>query len=214
MIKVTDIVNDLIQTDELALEAMRAELLNFSAYADKIHSQVENLTKKPVQKGTIVVTLSRISKQAKSLSQPLKPHISLQNLSVKTPLCVLSFQKTQDVERRLSTLSPFLVSSSDLFGICHSQSEATLVCSEKATRVIKKHFDINPKREIINCAAVTLEISQNLADTPNVLYVLLSSLAQKRINIVEIISTYTEISFIVKAEQLEETVAALHVYSK
>ena len=50
MIKITDTVLDLISADELALEAMRAGLLNYSAYADKIHSQVENLTKKPVKK--------------------------------------------------------------------------------------------------------------------------------------------------------------------
>ncbi len=84
MLKVTDTVLDLISADELALEALRAGFLNYSAYADKILPQVENLTKKPVQKGTIVVAISRIAKNASKLTSPLKPDVVLTDLSIKS----------------------------------------------------------------------------------------------------------------------------------
>ncbi len=212
MFKITDSVLDLIQSDELALEAMRAKLLNFSAYADKIHSQVENLTKKPVQKGTIVVVLSRIAKNSAALSAPLKPNIKLTDLAIKSSLCALTYEKTADIQRKIAVLHPFQISISDLFTVTEGPTEVTLVLSEKSREKIIKEFGAKPKSEVGNLVAITVQYSKELADTPNLHFVLLNSLASKRIKIVEVISTYTETTFFVEQTQMEEAIKALNTY--
>ena len=212
MIKVTDTVLDLISADELALEAMRAGLLNYSAFADKIHSQVENLTKKPVQKGTIVVAISRIAKNTASVTLPLKPDVKLTDLSIKSSLSALTFEKSLDIQRKIAVLTPFQLSTQDLFTVTEGPTEVTLIISEKAKDKIIKEFATKPKSETNNLVAITVQFSENLAKEPNLHFVLLSSLAAKRIQIIEIVSTFTETTFIIKKENMEEAIKALNTY--
>ena len=212
MLKVTDTVLELIKADELALESARAKLLNFSAYAEKIHPLVENLTKKPVQKGTIVVALSRIAKSKDLVSSQFKPDIKLTNLSIKSSLSALTYQKTADIQRKISVLNPFQISLGDLFSLTEGPTEVTLILSENAKDKLIKQLATNPISEKENLVAITAQFDPKYADTPNNFFVLFSALAAKRISIVEVISTYKEISFIVNKENMESALSALNVY--
>ena len=53
MIKISGVVFETIQGDEIALEAFRMGFLNLSAYANKIQPIVSEKTYKPVSKGAI-----------------------------------------------------------------------------------------------------------------------------------------------------------------
>ncbi len=211
MIKVTDVVLDLIQTDELALESLRAGLLNLSAFADKIHQRVENATKKPVQKGTIVVALSRITKHLPSAAS-LIPDISLTNIGIKSSLTVITYKKTVDTQRKISVLNPFLLPINDLFSVTEGPEEITVICSDRSKEIVLKNIGSKPEAEINGLVAVSVAFDKKYLDTPNVIYTLLSTLATKRINIYELVSTYTELSFIIKKEDMETAIKAMNVY--
>src|SRR5258708_22189087 len=211
MIKVADLVKQIIELDELALESLRAGLLNLSAYAAKIQPQIEKITYKEIKKGTIVVALSRIARQ--ELKTPeLKPQVKLTNLTVKSALCSLTFERTADIERRISVLNPFQVALGDLFSVTDGPTEGTLVCLERAKEKILAHFDTTPKETNSDLVAITAEISSDDAKKPNVVFTLLQALAAKRINLIEIISTFTEVSFIIHQKDLEEGLKALNLY--
>lgn len=212
MIKITDVVANLIESDELALESLRAGLLNLSAYADKIHSQVENITYKEVQKGTIVVALSRISKNLSDLTPTLKPEVKLSNLSVKSALSAITFEKTPDIQRKVAVLHPFQLTTDDLFAVSEGPSEVTLICHEKSKEKILKHFIVKPKSEFSDLVAITAEFPKEYANTPNIYFVVIGALAAKRINIIEIVSTLNETTFLISKDDLEEAVGALNLY--
>lgn len=213
MIKVPEVVQELIQNDEVALEALQAGLLNFSAYADVIHKKVEKLTFKPVKRGTIVVSLTRLAKKIKKSSPLLKPEVTINNLTVKSPLCILTYMKTIEAQRRVATLHPFLVSSSDIFAITENLKEITLLCSNDALKIIKKHMGDTPKHETIDVAAVTITYAKKYAAIPNILFVFFATLAARRINLIEVFSTYTELTFIVKKNDMETVLQLLNIYS-
>ncbi len=212
MIKVPDTVADLLSNDEIASEAFRAGLLNLSAYADQIKPQVEKLTFKEVKKNTIVVALSRLAKDTKSNLPALKPQVKLTNLSVKSPVVSLTYDKTVDMQRRVGTLHPFLISSNDLFALSEGPNEITLFCTEKAKESIKKHLGDVPVHEASSLVAISAQYTENYTNTPNVMHVLFSSLAAKRINLIEIVSTYSEVTFIVQKGDMEAVVKILNVY--
>ena len=211
MIKVSDVVLELIERDEVALEALRAGLLNLSAYAEKIHRQVENTTKKPVKKGTIVVALSRATKTL-SKTTTLLPDVRLTNLSITSSLAILSYEKTPETQRKVSVLHPFTLAIHDMFSVTEGPAEITIVCSEKAKEKLLKHFGGKPKAQYNDVVAVACELDKKLVDVPNVFYVLFSALAAKRIVILEVVSTFTEITFLVKRDDMEQTLAALNTY--
>lgn len=213
MIKVTDTVLDLIQTDELALETLRAGLLNLSAYAEKIHQQVENATKKPVQKGTIVVALSRIARNLPD-TPLLHPDVTLTNLGIKSALTVLTYKKTADMQRKISVMNPFILGVNELFAVTEGQEEITIICEDGAKDLFTRHagFNIKPKAQFNDVVAITASLKEDDILTPNMLYTLLRALAVKKINVIELVSTYSEISFIVKKEDMETALSALNVY--
>lgn len=213
MKKISDSVLELLQNDELALEAFRAKLLNLSAYAQRIRDRVEKLTLKKVKKGTIVAALSRISKTNLIKASLLRPEVKISNLSVKSPLYSLTYTKNADIQRRIATLNPFLVTPVDLFAVTDGSSEIVLICTEKAIKLIKDHLEVEPKEEISNLSAVTITFPEAYNRTPNVLYTLMSDLATRRINVVDMISTFTETSFIVNKKDVEGVVAIFNIYS-
>lgn len=211
MLKISDLALDILKNDEIALEALRAGLLNLSAFAAKIQPQIEKITYKDVQKGTIVVALSRIAKEELKTAQ-LKPDIKLINLSVKSALSSLTFERTPDIERRISVLNPFQVTVGDLFSITEGPSEVTLIISEKAKDKILSQFAAQPKYKNDDLVAITAELAKEDIEKPNVVYTLLQSLAAKRINLIEVISTSSEVSFVINQKYLEEGLKALNIY--
>ena len=69
------------------------------------------------------------------------------------------------------------------------------------------HFKIKPKIVNHDFAAVAIALSPEVFTMPNVIFSLLSVTARARINIEELISTSTELIFIVAEKDFGQTVA-------
>lgn len=214
MITISQVVLNILQQDDVAREACLTGVLNFSAYADKIHKNVEEKTLKKVHKGTIVVALSRIAKSKLKNLPTFKPEVQIHNLGVRSPLYILIYDKSSDVQRRVATLNPFLVSPTDIFSVTEGSAEVMLSCSEKSRDFVKKHIGILPKKEVENAVAITAQFSEEQSNTPNILHALFSALAYKRINLIYVVSAYTEISFLVSKTDMDETLKTLDEFTK
>ncbi|MBI3342179.1 hypothetical protein HY024_03590 [Candidatus Curtissbacteria bacterium] len=212
MIKISQAVQNILAADELAQEALAENLLSLSAYADKIHKQVEKLTFKEVKRGSIVVALSRLAEK-KRFAPPLKPEVKIADISVRGSLTVLTYPKTADTQRKLHTMQPFKVAATDIFAVTEGNSQISIAAANKSVKVVTEHMG-KPKKELENLSAVTAEFAKDYSQIPNVLYVLFSALGAKRINILGIICTESEISFIVEKTAMEQVIASLNGFSK
>jgi aspartokinase len=211
MINISDTVSQVLHEDEVAQEALREGLLNFSAYAEKIQARIADLAMKPVKKGTIVVALTRIRNGMKE-APSLRQSVQFENLSVKSSLSVYTFEKTLEIQRKIAVLHPFLLPLNDLISITEGSSEVTIVVADKSSEMLKKHFSVDPLVQYSDAAAITVQFLKKFATTPNFLYSVFSILASKRINIIEVVSTYTEMTFIVKKEDMTGTLSAFNRY--
>lgn len=212
MITINQAVTELLHADELAQEALREGILNFSAYAENIQKQVEKMTFKTVRHGTIVVALSRIAKTV-SVTQKLKPEVKIIDLSVKSPLTAITYGKTADLQRRVPTLNPFLVSPNDIFALIEGPTQITVFCASRIEKIVENHLGKNPLEITINLSAVTLQLHKAHAQQPNILYALLSTLAAKHINLSGTVVTHSEVSFIVEKDKMDEAIKSLQIYS-
>jgi len=211
MLRIPDIVKEIVTEDEQAREMLGLGLLNVSAYAQKIQKKVEDRCIKPVRAGTIAVALSRMQNTLKK-TPPLTPQIIMQNLSFQSSLSALSYEKTPDMQRKIATLHPFALSFSDLFAVVEGPTEIMIICTDRCVKDMQKQLKTEPKDIQHDLVALTAQISKELKQTPNVLYTLLRPLAAKRITILEVITTYTQISFIVKKDDLQEAFTSLNLY--
>ncbi|TSC87806.1 MAG: hypothetical protein G01um101416_331 [Microgenomates group bacterium Gr01-1014_16] len=208
MIKISEAVLDLIQGDEVALEALRAGVLNLSAYARKIKTQIEKRLYKSVRSGSIVTALSRIATGIRDV-QPLRPAVKINDLSIKARLFEVTYEKTQEIMDKVSLIEP-KPGGNDFFTITQGLGEVTVIAPESNKEIILKHFGVKPKGQYDNLVAITVRFSElEYIEVPNMIYALVAALASKRINLIEIVSTFTEISFIVRQKDVDVAVDVL-----
>lgn len=205
MLKVSDIVREIVFSSEPELTVLCRRTLNLSAYAKRIQPQVECLARKPVQVGTIVVALSRLSSELKD-EDPLLPVVELDGVAVKTNLAEIAFDKTANNKLRAQSLyTEKEFAQADFLTITYGASEISIFAPTVLVPKVLKHFKPDtPKLFLDNLAALTVQFSQRYIETPNMYFALLRVLAVRKLNIVELISTYTELTFLVKQSDLNE----------
>jgi aspartokinase len=210
MIKVSDIVLELLQGSEIATEAMRLGVLNLRAFARQIQPLVERRAFKPVKIGTIVVALSRL-RGAVSKSEPLNPVVLLDEISIKSPLVDVTFEKTRENTFSTHSFSKLLEDSVDhFFTVTQGINEITFIVSDNLKPKLLRHFSGKPKALIEDLVGLSVRFSDNYLPQPNVIYAILSKLAVKRINVIEIVSTYTELMIIIEKKEMELAVTQLN----
>ncbi len=212
MITIIDATRTILFADDIAFQAMQAGILNLSAYADQIFLELTDKTFKEVKKGTIVVALSRIEDEIKDMTA-LRPQVVIDDLSIKRPLCDITFNKTESARQKLSTLHQSIsVDEHAFFTLTQSMSEVTIVAPQVLLDDILKHFIEPPKAIYKDRVGITVRFSKEYLEVPNVLYTLQAALAVHKINFTEVISTFTEFSFIIDRENQELATQALQKF--
>lgn len=207
MITITSAVREIVEMDELAKSALEAGLLNYSNYARKIQSKVASLAKKPVKLRSIIVALTRIDRSIE-LQEQLIPKIT--NLSIHTSLQELTYSRdgiNEDILQRIYEAKD--ISKASYFVVTQSTNEITIVADEDTIDILKKDINIPPIFFTNNLVGVTIKFSIEYIDIPNVIYEFMKKLAVKKINITEVVSTTTELTFIIQSKYLETTVNQL-----
>lgn len=208
---VTDSVREILYSSDTALEALRGGILNLSAYAQTIHAQVEQETWKSVRVGTITVALSRIASEIEKV-EPLRPKVKITNLSIQADLCDISFEKTEKLLELLPDLQKTLPHQArSVFVQTVGLSEVTFVASSKLSGSIVKHLG-DPKSIFKDLVGITVTFEKEYLEIPNVIYSFIATLATKRINIIEIVSTYTELMFVIEAKDREVCTSVLEAH--
>jgi aspartokinase len=209
MIKIASVVSDIILNNEIALESLRSGILNLSAYARQIQPEIEKKLYKHVRIGTIVTALSRLIPEVSKIPQ-LRPPVKIEDISIKSPLIELSFDKSSQLIKEVNSFRSSLDTDKNFFTVTQGFGEITIIMPELLLAKALANISQKPKSKYTNLVAVNIRIiASNYIETPNMIYSLVATLAARRINLIEIISTYTEISFIVEQSDMEKTVDVL-----
>lgn len=211
MIKITHVVQEIVSDSEIAFSALQTGVLNLSAYAKTIQREVEKRTKKPVQLGSVIIALSRLRPTIKK-APSLIPPITIDGLAVRSSLVEIAFDRTDHNMSRLRDLyKDKQVTSADFFTVTQGTAEITVICSEASEQHIIKSFKPQkPKIVIQNLVGLTVRLTSRYIQTPNTFYALMRQLAMHKINIIELVSTYTEITFILEEKYLQQAFNLLH----
>jgi hypothetical protein len=205
MLKVSDAVRKHLLNSDSALTSLAEGILNLSAYAKKIQKDIEKETMKPVKIGTIVAALARLSRDLESLPL-ICPPVSLLDIAVKSGLCELAFEQSEPNRASLQKLydSKSFVAS-DFFTATQGIGELSIVASDKYKDYILKLFHPQkPKIVTDKLCALTVRFAEHYIDTPGQTFWLVRKIAIERLNIVEIISTFTELTFLLHEKDINK----------
>ena len=207
MLKIQDSVKEILYQNEEALYSLSHGYMNLSAYAKQIVGAVGKRSQKEVDVATIVVALSRIKKDIKKI-EPLIQDIKINNITTKSPLSEIVFEKNSQILSRLSSLYEKVKTTNDDFlTMALSTSEVSVICSDRIKNEVLKHFKDNPRLIATDLASIGLSLDPKYYPLPNITFSLIRRIAQKRIVLAETITTHTEIIFIFPEKSLPEIIS-------
>jgi len=207
MIKIQPIVRDIVLGELEAYTALTTGYMNMSSYAHHIRPIVQARTKKQVTITSLVVSLSRLRKEFKK-ERPLIQEVAITNITTKLPLTEIVYENTNTAIAKLELFHKKIsVSREDFFTTTVSTTELNIVCSSSIAKKVLKHFSAKPKVVVKNLAAIGISFDKKHLLIPNTLFSLFSVVAKARINITEVVSTYTEMLFLVDEKDFAKTVA-------
>ncbi len=196
MKKIHDAVTETILSEHEPMHALINGYMNLSAYAKKIHGQIEDKTLKDVKVSGIVVALSRLQKKLSAVD-PLQIDVDINNIITKSPLAEIVYEKSPSLLKKLSSLYEEVHTNADDFlNITVSTNDFAVICSERLEKKITKHFRAKPRLITKNLASLGISFDPKYYNLPNVGYSLMHKVARRRIVLAEIVSTHTEMIFI------------------
>ena len=223
MTTIANIVQKIVRNKPFLEEALARGLINYASLAETLESEIEKELDKKVQISAIVMALRRF---AEKLEQKIIKKSSFQfkesDLTIKSDLIEFTVQKSSTMINCIKKLYEFVdFGKGDFLTITQGVYELTLITNKKYKNKFEKVFE-NEKiiKTIESLASVTIKIPIDIVETVGFFYIITKALNWENINIVEIVSTLTELTFIVKEDDaprafkvLKELIGESKIYS-
>jgi hypothetical protein len=211
MITVASAVEELISHSDFAIEGLQTGCLNMSVYADSILHEVEQLTKKPVQKGSVVVAISRLATTYKNNALPIEK-FQLQNLVSRTGLTEITYTKTPGLQARVATLYSLEYIKNAAFFVSNiGLSEISIIADTSLTAAILKQLSSDhPILHMDKLASLTMQVGIETVEIPRQSYTVIKQLALRDITLVEYLTSPGELTIILHERDLKNSFSILY----
>jgi aspartokinase len=200
----TDSVRQIVRSQPLIEQALKDDIINLSQYAKQIQPLVEAKNMKKTQIGAIITALSRVRSE---VTTSFNIDFKINDISLKYPLTEISYQNAPDhVQKTGELYSLFSQKQNHFLNIIAGNTETTIFVNSKYEADILKAFKpYKPVKIIPNLAGISLKFSDQYFEVPGITYEVLKTLVWNKINLAEIISTYTEITLIISKKDSQRT---------
>jgi len=212
MTSIAGIVQEIVVQQPFIADAMARGLINYAALTKELIPQVRELSGREVRKSAVMMALRRLAEKLKCNE-------------VQTP----RFGENCEVMIRSNLFNLTVVSTPSAFEIIHNFRERiahdrgeifTVTHGLHELTAISNRIHLEPLRSALHDETITAVFPQismlvirianeEYSKTPGYLYTLTKALAWKNINIIEIISTHTEVGFTIADEDVPRTYEAM-----
>ncbi len=203
MISIASIVEKIVRNNPLYFETLSSGIANCAQIARLIHPQVELDTKKTVTQSAVLIALTRLRPSLNKSVVTKKVKENFKDISLKTPIHELVFHKSDENVLRIESIKQ---RSGEFFSLTLGNDEITVICSSYYLTTLKT---IPHKIKIENKAILTIKFDTYLVENPGLLYVVTSILYANNVNIIEIVSTHTELHIIIELHDIEKAIYGL-----
>lgn len=204
MISIKNTLEQIIMNHSFLEEALFYDYLNLSSFAEYIKTKIEKETKKQVSIGAIKMALSRISK--KKMKSNIKYfRFSFDDIFVKKWVWIINIEKNPENTTILDSIHQITINkTNEYLSITQWLKEINIVYSERLEDSILSK--INPsfiRLHLKDLSIIWLNLTKEMIDDVGLFYEISKRFAFYDINMVDIISTYTELCMIIKNEDVK-----------
>lgn len=210
MISISDALKEIIAGYPFVEEGLAQGIINYSAFARIIKPQIEKKLYKQTTEGAIVMALKRISEKL-SKTNLQKKTVNLSDLTVRSNLSEYTFSNSVALSNKISKL--FNISAGKKESFCTFSEgirETTFVVSSDLIKEVENIFkDETLVVKFQNLSSITIRLPKEVVYIPGVYYQILKLLAWENINVIEVLSAYTELTIIVDNKDIDKAFSVL-----
>ncbi len=203
MVTVSRVVQKIIKENPSLEIALAKDLLSYSKLARYMHAEVEKELGRKVKDPAIIVALKRMREKAERMYEPKKA-FRADEITTNSILVEITVVRSPSLPRIIQEIYELdEVRKGSVVNITQGNKQTTFIFSEKIEKKVREM--LQGERiisEIKNLSQISILFSKEVFETPGFLVYVLKELSWNNINIIEIISTYTEFAIIVKSDDL------------
>lgn len=220
MVTVSHLVKKYVDEIPLLHEALGKKLLNYGAVANMLKPRIEKELGRKVKLFAIIMALRRHGEEMTRKYESkniLKIFGKESEINMKSGLCDITALKSNTLFDKLKVINGFVdYGKGDILNVTHGHLEVTIVTNQKHKERILELLEgekiIHIEEEL---AQVSLKFPLEYLYTPGILYTITKELYWNNVNLIEIISSLTELNFVVKKEDATMTYSSLeHLVAK
>jgi len=211
MITIPEVVESIIKQSPLLSEGLSQGLINTSALARKIKKEVENRSRKLVTEGAIIMAIQRLSSQLASSAPSFASFQNTPDMIVRSNLFEYTVKNSPTLIAKQKILLDEISHENKYFvTITNGVFETTIIASSALRERIKEIFKKEEKfGEIPALSSITIRLTPEIVNTPGSYVQILKFLAWEGINIIEVVSTYLELTIILSEQDIDRAFSIL-----
>ncbi|WP_338767055.1 hypothetical protein [Massilia sp. METH4] len=214
MLSIATKVERIVMDSPFLSEGLRRGLINLSELARQLQPQLESDLWKPVGQAAVVMALRRVSERLPAQgagAQEIALARKTGQLTARTDLVELTWRESARTDACHRELLARADRRGDMFlTVTRNVNEAMVVCSRPLIPLVEAVFDGECLlARLDNLNAVTLQLSDESHRTSGVYHAILKKLAWDNVNLVNMISTHSELTLIMDREHAGAAFAVL-----
>jgi len=212
MITTASVVEDLVRESPLLEEGLAAGVLNLSAVARSLRPRVETVLARSVSDAAVMMALKRLAPRVVAPERAVVKLLrQMRDLTVRSNLVEFTFRSSPTLLERQRDLLHAIAREHDAF-LTYTQGvfEATLIASARLAGKIEAAFRAERLvSRLDDLSAIVIPLPPKSVQTPGVHYTLLKQLASHGLNVVEVVSTYGELTIVLAKDEVDRAFSIL-----
>ncbi|MBL7054535.1 hypothetical protein ISS05_02145 [Candidatus Woesearchaeota archaeon] len=199
MVTTSHLVKKLLENKPFLLEGLSKGMISHSSLAEELKPKIEGELNKKVKDAAIIMALRRYSEELNEKLMLSKKFNFSGEINMKTHICDFNVLKTQPLLAKIKSLYNLVdFEKGDFLNIIVGNNEVSIVINEKhKDKLLKFLKDEKIINKEFGLVALNITFSGDFIHTPGIIFQVVRKLAWENINVFEVISTMTELTFII-----------------
>ncbi|MCK5561314.1 MAG: hypothetical protein KAJ51_11995 [Thermoplasmata archaeon] len=199
-------VEQILESKPFIKDMFRIEVVNYSGLARYLIPILKNeLTREKINIEAVIMAVKRYSDKVtgETSSHRVLEILSKCDLRLKGDLVDVTLNKTIENDSiALEVYKQIDLERGDIIHVYQSLTEIAILIDDKNKKLLQDAQAIHIEK---NLAMVTLKTPPEMIDVGGFIYYLLGLISSEGINLIDVISTYTELNFVVREEDGAKT---------
>lgn len=207
MVTIAHLVEKIVEQKPFLEEALARGLINYAALAEMLKPEIELELKKQVKHSAIMMALRRLSdKLEKSFIHQAQVRFKETDITIKSDLFEITVLKSPSIINNIKKLYGLIdFPKGDFLTITYGIYEIMFISNKRYKHQILKCLQGEKVIKIIDqLSSLTIKIPLDAVEQVGLFYVVTKALNWVNINIIEIVSTLTEMTFILKENDISK----------